>query len=126
MLHTVNVAWSASPALRDLFRPRPNVVGDNLFAVDENLEGWCTDPYGRHEARWMSDSKPTKLVRDAGVESYDEPPDEPPKRVAERIQDEAKSDGKDLRRADDAVRGDTYDPHRAARAALDVFDESQP
>ncbi len=39
------------------------------------LEGWCTDPFGRHEARWMSDGVPTKLVRDNGVESYEDPPD---------------------------------------------------
>ncbi len=42
-----------------------------------DLEGWCTDPFGRHDARWMSDGVPTKLVRDGnGVESYDDPPDE--------------------------------------------------
>jgi hypothetical protein len=40
--------------------------------------GWYTDPFGRHEARWMSDGVPTKLVRDAERESYDEPPDSPP------------------------------------------------
>ncbi len=40
--------------------------------------GWYTDPFGRHEARWMSDGVPTKLVRDAELESYDEPPDSPP------------------------------------------------
>jgi hypothetical protein len=43
----------------------------------EQLEGWCTDPFGRHEARWMSDGVPTKLVRDGhGAESYEDPPDE--------------------------------------------------
>jgi hypothetical protein len=42
-----------------------------------DLEGWCTDPFGRHEARWMSDGVPTKLVRDQkGAESYEDPPDE--------------------------------------------------
>lgn len=41
-------------------------------------EGWYTDPYGRHEARWLSDGVPTKLVRDGGVEAFDEPPDGPP------------------------------------------------
>ena len=40
------------------------------------LEGWCTDPFGLHEARWLSDGVPTKLVRDNGVESYEDPPDE--------------------------------------------------
>jgi hypothetical protein len=41
-------------------------------------EGWYTDPWGHHEARWMSDGVPTKLVRDAGLESYDDPPDSAP------------------------------------------------
>lgn len=41
-------------------------------------EGWYTDPWGRHEARWMSAGVPSKLVRDRDVESYDEPPDSPP------------------------------------------------
>ena len=40
------------------------------------LEGWCTDPFGLHEARWLSDGVATKLVRDNGVESYEDPPDE--------------------------------------------------
>ena len=44
----------------------------------DHEEGWYTDPYGRHEARWFSDGTPTKLVRDRGVESYDKPPDEEP------------------------------------------------
>ncbi len=41
-------------------------------------EGWYTDPYGRHEARWMSGGVPTKLCRDGDTESYDAPPDSPP------------------------------------------------
>lgn len=53
--------------------------------ADEQEEGWYTDPYGRHEARWMSAGSPTKLVRDSGVESYDHPPDEEPSRVATMI-----------------------------------------
>jgi hypothetical protein len=46
--------------------------------MQEGDEGWYTDPFGRHEARWMSEGVPTKLVSDEGVESYDEPPDTPP------------------------------------------------
>ena len=38
-------------------------------------EGWFVDPFGRHEARWLSDGRPTQLVRDGGVESNDEPPE---------------------------------------------------
>jgi hypothetical protein len=56
-------------------RPQRSSVRDRarhtIFAVDQALEGWCTDPYGRHEARWMSQGTPTELVRDGGAESFD-------------------------------------------------------
>jgi len=29
--------------------------------ADERAEGWYIDPFGRHEARSMSDGSPTKL-----------------------------------------------------------------
>jgi hypothetical protein len=38
-------------------------------------EGWFADPFGHHEARWISDGAPTALVRDAGTESQEPPPD---------------------------------------------------
>lgn len=41
-------------------------------------EGWYTDPWGHHDARWISEGVPSKLVRDADVESYEDPPDSPP------------------------------------------------
>ena len=41
------------------------------------MEGWYTDPYDRHEARWMSDGHLANLVRDAGVESHEDPPNQP-------------------------------------------------
>ena len=44
---------------------------------EASQQGWFTDPYRRHEARWLSDGKPTMLVRDQGVETYDDPPDAP-------------------------------------------------
>jgi len=67
--------------------------------MEEGLEGWYTDPFGRHEARWMSDGKPTKLVRDDGVEAYDDPPDEPPSQSPTRIEVEVAAGADDLRRA---------------------------
>jgi hypothetical protein len=42
-----------------------------------DAEGWHLDPYKLHTDRWISNGRPTKLVRDDGVESYDPPPDEP-------------------------------------------------
>ena len=52
----------------------------------EEDEGWYTDLYGLHEARWMSAGKPTKLVRDGEVESYEDPPDSAPSRTPMRIE----------------------------------------
>ena len=67
------------------------------------VEGWCTDPFGRHEARWLSDGTPTKLVRDAQVESYD-PPSGTPEFVAEPIGwGEQTPFGADLLRSDVAT-----------------------
>jgi hypothetical protein len=34
-------------------------------------EGWFTDPFERHEARWMSQGTPTALVRDGNIEGSD-------------------------------------------------------
>lgn len=56
---------------------------------DEHEEGWYSDPFGRHEARWMSQGVPTKLVRDGELESYDEPPDEEPSHEAVRLGEES-------------------------------------
>jgi hypothetical protein len=38
------------------------------------LQGWYPDPFGLHEKRYISAGRPTKLVRDGQVDSYDEPP----------------------------------------------------
>jgi hypothetical protein len=40
-------------------------------------EGWHVDPFGHHEARWISDGTPTDLVRDGRTESKDPPPSAP-------------------------------------------------
>ncbi len=39
-----------------------------------DLQGWFQDPFGLHERRYFSAGRPTKLVRDGQVETYDEPP----------------------------------------------------
>jgi hypothetical protein len=82
--------------------------------MSEHLEGWCTDPFGRHEARWISARTPTRLVRDGGTESYDEPPDEAPSQVAEPIITVGGPDS--TRRADDA-QSEYFDRQRAIDAA---------
>jgi hypothetical protein len=46
-------------------------------SANTHLRGWCNDPYGRHEHRWLTAGKPTALVGDGGVESQDPPPDGP-------------------------------------------------
>jgi hypothetical protein len=80
------------------------------------LEGWCTDPFGLHEARWLSDGVPTKLVRDNGVESYEDPPDEDwtvtPSLIVEEPQDVG-HEAEDLRRkmSEAAEFGATWGSH---------------
>jgi hypothetical protein len=77
--------------------------------ADERVEGWYTDPFGRHEARWMSDGSPTKLVRDGDEESYENPPDEEPTVTPTRIAEGQASDGSDLLRSDDPESGSLHD-----------------
>jgi len=105
--------------------------GDRLHVVsarpdiDESLEGWYTDPYSRHEARWMSHGTPSPLVRDGSVEAHDPAPDEPFTVTPVRVGDDVEpNEGSDLRRADDVERGPTYDPQKAARQAWDAYDQS--
>ena len=86
--------------------------------MNESVEGWYTDPYEIHEARWMSAGTPTALVRDGNVEDHDPAPDGPFKVTPVILGDDPKAnDGADLRRADDAEREAAYDPDKAARAA---------
>jgi hypothetical protein len=37
-------------------------------------EGWAADPFGGHEVRYFVDGRPTKLVRDGSVETFDDVP----------------------------------------------------
>jgi hypothetical protein len=89
----------------------------------KNLEGWYTDPYARHEARWLSDGRPTKLVRDGDVTCYDEPPQWSFIREPEPIVfHPAAENADDLRRADDAERGPVdVDLDEAYLRSMDVL-----
>jgi hypothetical protein len=84
-------------------------------------EGWYTDPFGLHMARWLSDGHPTKLVRDHGVESYDQIPDGPVTQTPIRLEgDPDATDGADLLRADSAEGVQAYDVTTASLSALDA------
>ena len=94
-------------------------------------EGWYIDPYGRHEARWYSDGRPTKLVRDGTVEGYEDPPDQPPAKPPVPVpsplaRKNPVHHGEDLRRADAAERDDSYNPERASDEAWESFPEIGP
>jgi len=91
---------------------------------DVSLEGWYTDPFERHEARWMSQGTPTSLVRDGKVEGSDPVADEPFKVTPTRIEGEGPHDGSDQRRADDAEREAPFDSQGVTRAAFDIFDQA--
>jgi hypothetical protein len=100
-------------------------VLQTTFMSDQSYEGWFTDPYAIHEARWLSDGRATKLVRDGGVESYDEPPPGAPSVVPERIEAlPSATNGSDLLRSDDAERADAHDSPSQAMEALDSFAQS--
>jgi hypothetical protein len=79
-------------------------------------------PYLAIRVRWFLPARPTKLVRGAGVESYDDPPDEAPTAVPVAVEAPSAQpeDGSDLRRADDTERSALFDP----RTAEDVAEES--
>ena len=66
-----------------------------------HAEGWYRDPYEIHEDRWFSDGQPTKLVRDQGVESDDEPPPRAPPLPLVPVAENQEGDSSDLQRADE-------------------------
>lgn len=63
-------------------------------------EGWYTDPFTGHEARWFSDGIPTSLVRDGGSTSTDPPPAAPLAQDPRLIEPVPSVADDDLRRAD--------------------------
>ena len=86
-----------------------------------NEEGWYHDPFGRHEARWISAGSPTALVRDAGVEGQDPPPNEPIAMELEPWLAESPDNGDSLIRADDAE-SQGFDATTMSQAAFDAID----
>jgi hypothetical protein len=73
--------------------------------ANTHLTGWCNDPYGRHEHRWLTAGEPSVLVGDGGVESQDPPPDGP--FVVEPVlMGDNSVDGDDLRRVGEPILSD--------------------
>jgi hypothetical protein len=61
--------------------------------TSEEPQGWFEDPFRLHDARYFSAGRPTKLVRDGDIESYDEPPDgDIPAPVSETALDQVASE----------------------------------
>lgn len=78
------------------------------------LEGWCTDPWGLHEARWMSAGAPTKLVRDGRDERFEPVPRTEAVATPVPVAPcDTAPHGMDLRRSDQQ----TPDPRRAMATA---------
>lgn len=84
-------------------------------------EGWYVDPFGGHQARWISDGTPTALVRDGSVESQDPPPSTPVEGELQRIAEQASVDGDDLKRADRA-QNEEFDPAALTDRASEAID----
>ena len=96
--------------------------GPPQFDLDE---GWFTDPWGHHEARWMSLGRATDLVRDGAVEAHDPPPNTAPTVTPALIPAEARGQvgAGDSRRADDAE-AEIVDPAKLRERLVDAAEES--
>jgi hypothetical protein len=83
------------------------------------IEGWHTDPFGLHDARWLSAGEPTKLVRDGSTEFYEAVPQTEatlvPRPIAARRE---VADGADLNRCDRRHRSQRDAMGRAAASIL--------
>jgi len=79
-------------------------------------EGWYRDPFAIHEDRWMSQGRPTKLVRDGGTEAYDPPPDLPLPATLVPVDADGGAAGPDEAGQEPGCSG-----RRAGRAALDAI-----
>jgi len=102
---------------------RPSTLG--VMDSDETAEGWYEDPYRLHQHRWISDGRPSSLVRDSGVESKDAPPDEAFEGPLIRAASDASTEGSDLRRADDA-QTNSFDSKKFWDAAVDAATWNAP
>lgn len=70
--------------------------------AEQQLEGWYTDPWRRHTARWYSAGWPSALVRDGDTQAMAPVPTEPPSEVPRRWSPGAPvADGDDLWRVED-------------------------
>lgn len=58
-------------------RPRPveSSPPEHSMASGWRPQGWCTDPWGLHDARWFSDGTPTGLVRFGNEEKVEPVPE---------------------------------------------------
>ena len=85
-------------------------------------EGWYRDPFAIHEDRWMSQGRPTKLVRDGGAEAYDPPPDLPlPAELVPAVSDGGEAPGPPGPGEGEAGQETGYSDRRARRAAFDAI-----
>ena len=84
--------------------------------------GWYVDPFGHHEARWISDGTPTALVRDGRDESQDPPPEAPLLGTLQPLADASRTDSSDLRRADQ-VDSEMPSAAQQRRKMFDLLDQ---
>jgi hypothetical protein len=94
-----------------------------MSELEDLEEGWYKDPFGIHEARWISAGRPTKLVRDNSVESNDDPPSETFDGALEPLGESDSADGSDLLRADTTS---DYEPQVTTDAAWGRSGQSMP
>jgi hypothetical protein len=87
-------------------------------------QGWYSDPWEHHEARWFSSGDPTALVRDGYTEGHDPPPDSPYASTPEPLAEPRWLDSDDACRADDRDDDWHFDNERAQSAVWAEFGRS--
>ena len=113
--------WYGMQHLLQLSIGKPALA--NMEGKNMNEEGWYVDPFGHHEARWISKGAPTALVRDGGFESQDPPPSTVIEGKLEHLAGTTEPYGDDMRRADDAEK-QSLDPVKMTDAAEESIDSS--
>jgi len=84
--------------------------------------GRYLDPFGHHEAPWISDGSPTALVRDGRIESHDPPSLTCDVGTLRALPDISDADRDDLVRADDAK---PENPSASVWSVVNAFDQTR-
>jgi len=115
--------WKTRPSTIEDGDEQEWTMSGEVNGDDDLILGWCKDPFGTHELRWITRGTPSSLVRDAQVEANDPPPpDRQPTRPFVPVDTMFGSD--DPRRAGQSESGSGIDYGTIAMDANVLYDSS--